>query len=187
MRITHALLLAVSARLTGALDVSDLFRAEVVMTLSALDHYVHEAARAGMLDVFRGGRPSTAAYLNFPVSMRNSVISMNGASAEARLEQEIRNRHSFLSFQHPDKIADAVRLYSNVELWNAVGPAMGATATDVKKRLALLVDRRNKIAHEADRDPTYDGARWPIDDALVTATIDFISALAEAIDVAAGI
>ena len=38
--------------------------------------------------------------------------------------------------------------------------------------LALIVDRRNKIAHEADMDPTSPGSRWPIDELLVQDVID---------------
>jgi hypothetical protein len=43
------------------------------------------------------------------------------------------------------------------------------------------VDRRNKIAQEADMDPTNPGFRWPITDDLAANALDFIERLAEAI------
>jgi hypothetical protein len=43
------------------------------------------------------------------------------------------------------------------------------------------VDRRNKIAHEADSDPTNIGQRWPIDHALVEEALEYIETLVQAI------
>jgi hypothetical protein len=46
----------------------------------------------------------------------------------------------------------------------------------------VIVDRRNKIAHQADIDPTLDlGNRWPIDQLLVGNSIDFIEQVVESI------
>jgi hypothetical protein len=50
-----------------------------------------------------------------------------------------------------------------------------------KNRLALIVDRRNKIAHEADMDPTSPGSRWPIDEVLVQDVIDTMEQIGDAI------
>jgi hypothetical protein len=52
---------------------------------------------------------------------------------------------------------------------------------DAKTRLKLIVDRRNKIAHEADLDPTSPGFRWPISSTVVNDAIDFIESLGDAI------
>ena len=95
--------------------------------------------------------------------------------------KDIRERHSWLSFQHPDKIADAVRLFSRVKLWDAVGQELASSSQDVKLRLGLIVDRRHKIAHEADVDPTNPGFRWPIDRAMSGEALDFVSRVCEAI------
>jgi len=103
------------------------------------------------------------------------------AGGTAWLEAEIRDRHSFLSFQQPDKIADAVRLFSGINLWQAVGAALGQDESAIKSRLRLTVDRRNKIAHEADLDPSYPGARWPISEADATESRQFIADLVGAI------
>jgi hypothetical protein len=89
-----------------------------------------------------------------------------------------------LSFQHPDKIADAIRLFFPDPLWPAVGAKISLPTTDVKTRLKLIVDRRNKIAHEADMDPSYPGLprlRWPISKADVTNTVSFVENICEAI------
>lgn len=44
------------------------------------------------------------------------------------------------------------------------------------------MDRRNKIAHEADIDPSFGiGNRWPIDAITVNDAVDFIEQVVESI------
>ncbi len=53
---------------------------------------------------------------------------------------------------------------------------------DIKQQLSSIVVRRNKIAHEADIDPTFNlGNRWPIDEVLVNEAVDFIEQVVESI------
>ena len=78
-------------------------------------------------------------------------------------------------------IADAIRLVSDVKLWEEVAARLSRTAQDVKEQLNLIVERRNKIAHEADMDPTLPGRQWLIDTTLVNEAIDFIENVAEAV------
>jgi hypothetical protein len=98
------------------------------------------------------------------------------------LESEIRETLSFKSFQQPDKIADAIRLISDKKLWDEVAFQIGRPTKDIKQQLILIVDRRNKIAHEADIDPTFNiGDRWNIDELLVNNAVDFIEQVVESI------
>jgi hypothetical protein len=59
---------------------------------------------------------------------------------------------------------------------------MGLSAPEVKERLSLIIGRRNKIAHEADLDPTYPKVRWPISSADVEGVVNFIETVVEAIN-----
>jgi hypothetical protein len=81
------------------------------------------------------------------------------------------------------KVADGIRLISEIKLWEAVAARLGVTAAQVKQRLGLIVDRRNKIAHEADLDPTYPKVRWPISAADVDGVVEFLERVVEAIHV----
>lgn len=181
VRALHALHGAFSKQVTAAIDLSDVLRAEVVLAVSALDHYMHELTRLGMLECWSGQRTSTNAFDRFPLPISIAAQLSNSATAYQSIENEIRSKHSFLSFQHPDKIADAVRLFSDVTLWEEVGKELHADAKTIKTQLLLIVDRRNKIAHEADIDPTYPGQCWPINPAMVEAIFDTLESIARAI------
>ena len=58
-----------SELVTQALDLSDLLRAEIVLVVSALDYFVHELTRLGMMEIWQAKRPPTPAYLKFSISL----------------------------------------------------------------------------------------------------------------------
>jgi hypothetical protein len=68
-----------------------------------------------------------------------------------------------------------------VSLWSDVAAHLGVPAADIKLELELLVQRRNKIAHEADLDPSFPGVRWPITAAAATGATDFVERICETI------
>ena len=181
-RVEHlaGLYKAIASLTTPAVDSSDLLRAQIVLSVSALDFYVHEATLVGMIEVYTGKRPQTPAFEKYRISV-GAMMASHPSGGTAWLEAEIRERHSFLSFQQPDKIADAIRLFADVKLWQSVATKLGTDEGSLKARLRLIVDRRNKIAHEADIDPSYPGARWPIAEADTAQSTQFLSELVGAI------
>ncbi len=151
------------------------------MGVSALDYYIHEIVRLGMLEVYRGTRPETSAFLRFQISLERVRQVVSDPTSDDWLENEIRERHSWRSFQQADHIADAIRLISDISLWEQVSTHLEMPSQDVKEQLNFIVDRRNKIVHEADMDPTPYDTRWPVDEVLVDDAINFIEQIAEAI------
>lgn len=119
--------------------------------------------------------------MRFDLPLRSVDDAPANVPAETWLGEAIRERHSWQSFQDPDKLADAIRLVSDVKLWTLFGTELGLQPADIKTRLKLIVDRRNKIAHESDLDPTNPGFHWQIDAQMVCDTISFIDGLAAAI------
>jgi RiboL-PSP-HEPN len=181
VRSLHALYGAFARQVTAAVDLSDLLRAEVVLAVSALDQFIHELTRLGMLECWKGIRRNTDAFNRFPLPIVVAKGLSQPTSSHQIFDDEVRLKHSYLSFQLPDRIADAIRLFSNVKLWDEVGNELGKDAKTIKSSLALIVERRNKIAHEADVDPSYPGQRWPIDPAMVERICDDLEAIARAI------
>jgi hypothetical protein len=134
-----------------------------------------------LLECWAGTRKATEAFNRYPLPISVAAALSNPSIAQQSIEAEIRSKHGFVSFQHPDKIAEAVRLFSDVKLWEQVAEHLGTTAKEIKTSLLLIGDRRNKIAHEADIDPSFPGQRWPIDSVLVEDTLDKLEAIARAI------
>lgn len=118
----------------------------------------------------------------------SSLIPIIASSLQSKLdnaawlESEIREQLGYQSFQSAEKIAGAIRYISDKKLWNEVSELMNIPAQTIKERLSSIVDRRNKIAHEADINPSFGiGERWEIDSVLASDAIDFVERLVEAI------
>ena len=172
---------AFEAQTTEVLDLSDILRAEFVMVVSALDHYIHEIVRLRMLDAFHGKIIQTPAFLRFKVQLGNTIQGITNPGSDTWLEEQIIEIHSYQSFQLPDKIADAIRLISEIQLWQEVAKILNMTDKEVKQKLILIVNRRNQIAHEADMDPSFPGRRWTIDKKMVDDASEFMKNVAETI------
>jgi hypothetical protein len=179
-------------RVSAVLHPDELLRSEWVARLSALDLYVHELVAQRMLAIFEGRLPPTPAYLRFQVPTE-TLDRIRGApsslEASAGFDLEVRSQLSRNTFQHPDNIADAVRLCCGVELWNEVAIRLGATpqnkitiAKGLRRDLSLIVERRNKIAHEGDLQPTISREPWPISQADVAFVANHIEKIVRAID-----
>lgn len=181
-----------SRNATAALRLEEILRAEWVARVSALDLYVHELVSQRMVSIFTGVLPATTQFNKFKVSVETAkriAVASNQADAIAAFDLDVRQQLGILSFQMPDKIADAVRLCSPIDLWNSVALTQGASegekvdrAKEIKKSLSLIVERRNKIAHEGDLQPSLPRLPWPIDESLLVTVRDFIDKLVRSMD-----
>ncbi len=174
---------SVKAQSTSVLDLSDMLRAALVLAVSALDYYVHEVVRLGMLEIHQGLRPQPPGFSRFQISLGTAREGLkNPPDFASYLEDEIRQRHSYKSFQQPDSIADAIKLISDKKLWLEVASIMGRKDKDIKNELKVIIDRRNKIAHEADINPTLSlGNKWVIDEIMVCSAVNFIEQVVNSI------
>jgi hypothetical protein len=156
----------------AALDPSELLRAEWAMRVSALDLYVHEIVSQRLLEIFQGARPTCSGYLKIQISNDTLMrIHSNGKGnvSDAAFDLEMRTRLSRVTFQAPDDIADGIRMVSSIELWSEIARHCGATgaaiktnANGLKAELSQIVNRRHKIVHEGDLQPSTPRLPWPI-------------------------
>lgn len=178
--------------MTGALPVDEVLRAAWVVRVSALDLYVHELVAQRMLKSFEGTLPRTPQFQAFQLpleTVERIQAAPTPSAASSAFDLEVRRQLSLATYQDPEKIADGVRLCSGVELWNAVASHQGATpaqkvtaAKQIKQQLRAIVDRRNKIAHEGDLQPTLPVTPWPISQADLAQVSAFIEGVVRSID-----
>lgn len=175
VRKTHLISTSISVSTSSIVDTSPILRSCIVLSVSAIDHLIHELAIIGMCEIFDGNRVVTTKYNDFNVTL-GFMSGINAVPPLFTFEKEIRRRLGWQTFQRPDKIKDAIALFNSIQLWQQVSVTMADTEQNIKNRLNLIVDRRNMIAHEADIEPTYK-TKNRIDNAVVTGTIDFIEKL----------
>jgi len=185
-----------AGKVTAVLHPEEILRAEWVARVAALDLYVHELTAQGMVSIFEGRLPSTPAYQRFAVPnetldrIRHAISVGAPAPASAAFDLFVRTDLGRRTFQYPDDIADAIRLFSSMELWNEVALRFGATpanksetAKSIKKTLSLVIERRNKIAHEGDLQPPPLREPWPISHADLAFVRQHIEGIVKPIEV----
>lgn len=134
----------------------DLLRSLIVNAVSAFDKLMHDLIRIGMVKIFEGLRPSTGKYLSEAVAIQHLPGLAAGAvpPPPVRFEEIVREKLSKLSFQDPTKIADGLSyIWNENQKWQQIATALGMSDEDAKRKLKLIVTRRNAIVHEADLDP----------------------------------
>jgi len=181
-----------AGKLTPALSADELLRAEWVARVSALDLYVHELVAQSMMKIFEGTRIACPGFSKFHCSSDTLLRIKHAATpadASAAFDLEVRSKLSRVTYQFPEDIAEGIRLVSGIELWNEIALAKGATAAtkgtlakSLKKDLSLIVERRNKIAHEGDLQCFTPRTPWAITRADIVYVAGFIDDLVRTID-----
>lgn len=135
------------------IDSSDLLRWQIVLAVSALDKFVHDVVRIGMVEEFNGIRPETPKYKNIKINLSTLSAIKNSSNPEIEFSNEIVRQHSFLAFQDPDKISDALSfIWDETHKWQKISLYMATpiSENDLKIKLKNIVIRRNQMVHEGD-------------------------------------
>jgi hypothetical protein len=135
------------------------------MRVSALDLYVHEAISQNLLKIFQGIRPVCPGYSKLQISSDSLMrIHANGPGhvSDTTFDLEIRTKLARVTYQLPDDIANGIKMVSPIELWNEIASHNGSEAGVLRGALTQIVNRRNKIVHEGDMQPSVPRIPWPI-------------------------
>ena len=168
------------------LDASDLLRWQWVLAVSALDKYIHDIVTDGLVEQYINKKPHTPKFDTFQLSMKTIINIQSAPVPEIAFRNEVIRKNSYLSFQDPDKIADALSFIWNVpNKWDVISRNMAtpSSSSDLKIKLKNIVVRRNQIVHEGDCLST----NIPMAQQQITASdtqdvIQFITELVDAID-----
>jgi RiboL-PSP-HEPN len=170
-------------------DLSDILRSQLVYAVSAFDKLIHELVRIGMIQSFLGLRTKTLKFNSFSISLEtynkiqqvSKLAEITEQNPEYFFEQEIISKHKHLSFQDPEKIADALSLiWEEKQKWQKIAISLNASDDYIKKRLKSIISRRNQIVHEADID-IQTNLRNSIDENDAKEVVSFIFTLSETI------
>lgn len=180
----------------GSFDVDDLYRAAWVQAVSAMDHWAHEEIydrAAYFAQVHEAAKPSRFRDFDIPMTVHDA-LSLGAEPAEKIFREHLKNKLGWQSFQNPGKIKSALALISDVSLWEAVARILTShnpdgtrvTPQDVTEELTKIIRRRNRISHEADRDPDNPGDKTPISADQIERVIDRVELLVRAMLLAIG-
>ena len=136
----------------GSIDCSDLYRAGLVQAVSALDSYVHGVILDEMVEILMNRSNSSVKPKNIGLSIvaAQTMLSCNDTSQQENLARGfIAERLSYETYQKSEDIA---RAFSQIGIRNLWKSAFNKNIESVTTTLNLIVQRRNRIVHQCDRD-----------------------------------
>lgn len=165
--------------LSPGIDIDGVLRSEIVFIVSALDQYIHQVILDRMVDIILNNRSNPSSFCKLLLgldSLNNILSTLNTGSITdvvPFIEQDIKIKLSWRSFQQPDKINEALKMINDKNIWKEVSTLYGMTVNDIKERLSVIVKRRDCIAHEADFDPV-NNCQYPISPSVTKEAVNFI-------------
>lgn len=120
----------------------DIWRSQIVFLDSALDFYIHEIVKYGIVKMFNGDWAESTDYKKMKVRLSFAVDLAQNPSSASKLLEEIDEMNKYSCFMGK-KIKDALRF---INIKYKLTSAEEAFLVD-------LYDRRNQIAHQSDRIP----------------------------------
>lgn len=136
-----------------SMDASYLLRSEFVLIVSALDTYVHMFTEDKIVNSFFDTNLNTT-ELEISICQMKSVMAIEDENDKrGMLRNFVRNRLKKDSFQSPKSIEYAFGLIGIKKIWTSIKDGMGMSCDNITSKLGLIVNRRNMIAHESDRNP----------------------------------
>lgn len=181
-------------------ELDDMLRAQIVNIVSALDRYIHEVVRIGIIEAYLNKRPQTPKWTSTNISLKNllNIITVEKSNASPQkeidlinvLDQTLKPMLKVMSFQQSDKIKDALsyiwleehkmqNIASSIN-YQLTGNDLNEKTKFLEQKLKLIVTRRNQIVHEADWDPInkckYKIAKQDVDDIIIFVE-NFVSAI----------
>lgn len=176
----------------GSFDVDDLYRAAWVQAVAALDHWVHEEIYHRAVTIAQQpndtGKPKKFLSFEIPMGLFEEV-SIGLVSLEVGFREHLKKTLSYRSYQNPARIKEGFALVTDLPLWEEVARVLTAqrsdggrvTSKDLIDLLTQVSNRRNKISHEADRNPDLPGTKLPIHADEVQEVIDLLETVGAAI------
>lgn len=168
-----------------AMDLSDILRAEYVLIVSAFDCYVHDVVLQDMTNMFSGCKPKCRGFEDFclPMSAVKQLLDTTDPTIrESIYNASVKKLLSKDSYQSPKSVEYAMALINKKNIWRKVGAKLSMSSQDVSSKLGLIIQRRNKIAHEADINDLVSMDKTPIDRSDVDDTFAFLDQIVTAIE-----
>lgn len=132
------------------LDSTILLRSQYVLIVSALDTYIHSAITNRIVDLFFSQNSNFNVNVDIPLSTVFSMKNSDEIMQRQILLSCLKKKFSKDSYQSPKSIEYICSVLEIKHIWKEIGQKIGKNAEDTKNQLALIINRRNKIAHESD-------------------------------------
>lgn len=168
-------------------EAENIRRAQIVFLVSAFDFYMHELTKYGLCEIFKENWEQTEKYNNIQISMKYIDIALKSGEDIDWFLEYINNYYKSITMVSYESVKGQLNLLG-IDLTTVADEAFyqrggtEKTKDKLKRRLNELFDRRNIIAHQADRAHT-DAQINDITDEIVREFMEDVEKIVDSIDV----
>jgi len=139
-----------SLTLEGGLDF--LLRQAVVVGCTSLESFFWDALRENVLTVVRARKSKADASLrDIPIKLGDYISMEQYEDPDLRFRQLILKNFERATLYSVESIENIARTLTVYRYWDEIESVTGGRAKDLKSSIQDLINRRNQIAHRADR------------------------------------
>ncbi|MCY7892898.1 HEPN domain-containing protein [Bacillus vallismortis] len=158
--------------------LDDLLRWQWTQAVSALDKYIHDIIKIGLIKTFNKEITPTNSFNSFSIPI--SIIEDSSLVSHA-FEQFIVKKLAFNSYQTAEKIKEGLSLiWTEPHKWQTISIKMGMKKNTLTNKLNLIAQRRNQIVHQSDY-PSFYLEKEKLTPTQTADVISFIDQLVEII------
>ena len=137
-------------------ECKTIWRSQIVFLESALDFYIHELSKYGMISIFSEKWSKTERYNNFQMPMRYVEQGLKSPESNKWLLEYVNRKFTRDVYMSWDVLVDqlnmlGIHLKSVLETVFPKPTIPDPTYKDGERIIKDLYDRRNQIAHQSDR------------------------------------
>lgn len=127
-----------------------ILRSHLLLLVSAFDTYIHSIVIEKIMEQFFDSEKELNVEFAVPMKVVHGMRNISLHEKWERLSTYLGEELSKKSFQSKKSIEYAFSILKVKNCWSKIGTHMGEKPEDITRRLSLIIDRRNKIAHESD-------------------------------------
>ncbi len=121
-------------------QAQEILRAEIVLSVSALDCFIHDLVKQGMLETYQDNRMPSKPFVTYQIPIKFLKLIENSEGNEyklAYLEQAIEEVNSKDSYQSPKNIEYALQLINIKSPWKSVSSLMNLKCRRHQSRIVI--------------------------------------------------
>jgi len=151
----------------------DILRFQIMFLSSTLDFYMHEITKDSILKMYSKEKEKSKFYETIMISLESVEILRDTPDSVEWLEEEMIHRESFKSYQSTNNIRKCLAMNSKKTIWKIASDYFEGKGISIKDHLTELYEKRNRIAHQSDREPIT-RIKYAIEHNFVKEKIDII-------------
>lgn len=137
-------------------ECESIWRSQIVFLESALDFYIHEVSKYGMINIFSGNWEKTEKYNNYLIPMKYVEEGLKKPESKSWLLRYLNERFSMEVYLSADSMKNQLNLlglFFEPVMEKAFPKPLKPDSTyrEGKTVVKELFERRNQIAHQTDR------------------------------------